>query len=181
MFTLLLVCELVRPYGYPAFRDDADGVDHQTAIGRSIPYSGMVVRQTEKEILIQKRGQAPRAFLLSESLASAGVPKDATGGERYSLKDVLVGDLVVVTYATFPEGNVCQTVCIHRRPGGRVPPADDDRAHAEYRWHELANARQDLEEKGTPLPAKFLPSAPPTSRRPSWFSWVSWANTPSGR
>ena len=175
MFTLLLVLELAHPSCHPAFRDDADGVDHRTVVGRGIPYSGTVVRKTEREILVQKRGQAPRAFLLSEDLASASVPKDATGGERYSLKDVLIGDLVVVNYSTFPQGNVCETICIHRRPGGRVPPADDDGGYGAYRWHELANARQDLEDKGTPTPEKFLPSAPPLSKRPSWFSWVSWA------
>ena len=27
MYTLILICELLRPYAYPAFRDDADGVD----------------------------------------------------------------------------------------------------------------------------------------------------------
>jgi hypothetical protein len=176
MLTLFLVCELMRPHGYPAFRDDADGINHQTAVGRALPYSGMVVQMTGKEIVVQKRGQAARAFLLSEDLASAGVPKDATGGDRYSLQDVRVGDLVVVTYATLPQGGVCQTVCIHRRPGGRVPPADDGTARAAYRWHELANARQDLEEKGVPLPQKFLPGTAPASARPNWFSWVSWAD-----
>jgi hypothetical protein len=176
MFTLLLICELLRPYSYPAFRDDADGINHATAIGHDLPYSGMVVRKTETSILVQKRGQAPREFLLSESLAAGSIAPEATGGERYSLKDVLVGDLVVVAYGTFPQGSVCQTVSIHRRPGGRVPPADDDRTHAKNRWHELANAKQDLEEKGTPVAQKFLPGTAPLMQRPSWFSWVSWAN-----
>jgi hypothetical protein len=171
----MLMCELLRPYSYPAFRDDADGVDHRTVIGRSIPYSGMVVRKTEKTILVQKRGQAPREFLLSESLAAGGVPAEAAGGDRYSIRDVLVGDLVVVTYGTFAQGSVCQSVSIHRRPGSRVPPADDDSPHAQNRWHDLANAQQDLEEKGTPLPQKCLPTAAPATQRPNWFSWVAWA------
>jgi hypothetical protein len=175
MLTLMLMCELLRPYGYPAFRDDADGVDHQTVIGRSIPYSGMVVKKTEKTILIQKRGQAPREFVLSESLASGSVPAEAAGGDRYAIRDVLVGDLVVVTYGTFPQGSVCRSVSIHRRPGGRVPPADDDSPHVQNRWHDLANAHQDLEEKGTPIPQKCLPTTAPAMRRPSWFSWVAWA------
>jgi hypothetical protein len=174
MLTLMLLCELLRPYGYPAFRDDADGVDHRTVVGRSIPYSGMVVRKTQKTILIQKRGQAPREFLLSEDLAAGGVPVDATGRDRYAMKDVFVGDLVVVTYGTFPEGSVCRSVSIHRRPGGRVPPADDDSSHAQCRWHDVANAGQDLEEKGT-IPQRCQPTAAPAMRRPSWFSWVSWA------
>ena len=123
MLTLILMCELLRPSGYPAFRDDADGVDHRTVIGRSIPYSGMVVKKTEKTILVQKRGQAPREFLLSECLAAGSVPADATGSDRYAIGDVMVGDLVVVTYGTFPQGSVCRSVSIHRRPGGRVPPA----------------------------------------------------------
>ena len=175
MLTLMLMCELFRPYGYPAFRDDADGVDHQTVIGRSIPYSGMVVKKTERTILVQKRGQAPREFLLSESLAGGGVPAEATGGDRYAIRDVLIGDLVVVTYGTFPQGSMCRSVSIHRRPGGRVPAADDDSPHAQNRWHDLVNAQQDLEEKGTPIPQKCLPTAAPAMRRPSWFSWVSWA------
>ena len=176
MVTFILVCELLRPYSYPAFRDDADGVDHQTVIGRNIPYSGMVIRKTEKTILIQKRGQVPREFLLSESLASGSIPAEATGRDRYSLADVLVGDLVVITYGTFPQGSVCHAVCVHRRPGGRVPPADDDSPHAKNRWHELANAKQDLEENGTPVPRKFLPTTAPLMHRPNWFSWVSWAS-----
>lgn len=175
MFTLLLTCELLRPYSYPAFRDDADGVDHQTVIGRSIPYSGMVIRKTEKSILIQKRGQTPREFLLSESLSAGNIPSEASGKDRYSLKDVLIGDLVVLTYGTFPQGSVCQSVSIHRRPGGKVPPADDFSQYAQYRWHDLANAKQDLEEKGTPIPQKCLPTTAPLMRKPSWFSWVSWA------
>ncbi|HSQ58650.1 MAG TPA: hypothetical protein VLM40_23215, partial [Gemmata sp.] len=151
MFTAILICQLVRPYSYPAFRDDADGVDHRIAIGRNLPYSGMVVGKTEKTIVIQKRGQVAREFPLSEVLASGEVPAEATGGARYSLKDVLIGDLVVISYDTFPQGNVCHAVTIHRRPGGRVPPADDSSATAKYRWHDLANAKQDLEEKGTPV------------------------------
>jgi len=181
MYTLILICELLRPYSYPAFRDDADGVDHATAVGRSLPYSGMVLRKTEKGILVQKRGQAPREFLLSESLAAGGVPAGASAGDRYSIGDVLIGDLVVVTYGTLPQGNVCHAVSIHRRPGGRVPPADDDRPYAANRWHDLANARQQLEEKGTPVPRQFLPAAAPASRPPSWFSWVSWANVSDPR
>ena len=175
MLTFILICELLRPYSYPAFRDDADGIDHRTAIGRSIPYSGMVLRKTDRTILIQKRGQAPREFLLSEELAAGSIPAEATGGARYSMADVLAGDLVVITYGTFPQGTVCHAVTIHRRPGGRVPPADDDSPHVKNRWHELANAKQALEEQGTPLPRKVLPSAAPTMRKPSWFSWISWA------
>jgi hypothetical protein len=176
MYTFLLVCELLRPYSYPAFRDDADGIDHRTAIGRDLPYSGMVVSKTLKTIIVQKRGEAAREFLLSDDLAAGGIPKDATGGDRYAFADVLIGDLVVIRYGTFPQGNVCRAVSIHRRPGGRVPAADDDSAHAKHRWHDIANAKQELEEKHLPLPRTFIPTSAPLMQKPSWFSWVSWTD-----
>ncbi|MBX9585278.1 MAG: hypothetical protein K2X87_33650 [Gemmataceae bacterium] len=75
----------------------------------------------------------------------------------YRLPDLQVGDVVSMTCYRLKGEVVCDTICIHRRPGGVVPPEPG----LSYRnisrpWHEWANAYQALEEKGTPLPFKFL-------------------------
>ncbi|MBX9626681.1 MAG: hypothetical protein K2X82_22965 [Gemmataceae bacterium] len=42
-------------------------------------------------------------------------------------------------------------------PGGRPPPAPGQAPGDPNPWHEYANARQALEERGVPLPDKFDP------------------------
>jgi hypothetical protein len=81
-------------------------------------------------------------------------------GVSYRITDVRLGDRLIVGYRRDAKGVwSCDHITIIRRPGGKVPPAPFD-MHPKfdgYRWHEYCQALQDFEEKGTPIPAKFLP------------------------
>lgn len=101
----------------------------------------------------------PQELKLRGLLAEGDAP---TRGESVSYRttDVRVGDRVVVTRNPTREGVwYCSHVAILRRPGGKVPeaPHDADSKYHGYKWHEYCQAHQDFEEKGTPIPAKFLP------------------------
>jgi hypothetical protein len=72
---------------------------------------------------------------------------------RYCVSDLAVGDIVHVGGYRINGIDACYYFSIDRRPGGRVPPAPDENDGARHRYHELMQAHQDHEEKGTPLPA----------------------------
>jgi len=74
--------------------------------------------------------------------------------ETYRLSDVRVGDIVSLTVNRENRTNICDTVCIMRRPGGRVPPAPGEPADEPRKFHEGMQALQDQEEKGTVIPRK---------------------------
>ncbi len=112
--------------------------------------------------------QPPKRFAVSEDLAAGRIPKDprATnppGPEylglepfMYRLTDVKVGDWVCIFYSRVDGVDICDHICIRKRPGGRVPPLPEGvvrLAHIPY--HELMNAYWDLEDKGIPYPEKF--------------------------
>lgn len=77
--------------------------------------------------------------------------------EEYRVKDLCVGDHVMISYSRVDEVNTCDRIRIHRRPGGRVPPAPDvrDGGPGRLRWHERQNAMDDLEVKKLPFPEHY--------------------------
>ncbi|MBX9580863.1 MAG: hypothetical protein K2X87_11195 [Gemmataceae bacterium] len=82
-----------------------------------------------------------------------------SAAHSYRPADVRVGDEVNLVFVPEPAGNeeVFWGMQIERRPGGRVPPAPADRPGDRDPWHERANAYQDWEERGIPLPDKYDP------------------------
>ncbi len=101
------------------------------------------------------KGQTQR-FPVGSCLASGGFFPDQYPGS-YRLCDVAVGDKVDMWCLELNGVLRCETICIHRRPGGRVPPCPGERANHPSSWHEDMNAQQDFEEKGIPIPKKFDP------------------------
>jgi hypothetical protein len=146
-------------------------------------YTGTVTEVTKATITILWPGQMePKTFTMSETLASGGfatrgrLRPDGTAPSRfpsyrYRLKDVKVGDHVNIDFAHLAGADICDAICILKRPGGRVPPlpegAENPNAHMDLppeirfrltiRYHEWQNAYWDLEEKGIPYPEKFGP------------------------
>jgi len=105
------------------------------------------------------KGQTQR-FPVGSCLASGGFFPDQYP-RTYRLSDVAVGDTIHICCPELNGELRCETICIHRRPGGRVPPCPGEKPDTYLKWHERANAYQDFEEKGIPLPARFDPKQGP--------------------
>jgi hypothetical protein len=100
-------------------------------------YWGTVTEVTKNSITIQwtaTPGEKAKQFEVSETLAAGKVPKEPRPipGSRhkynvmpdcmYRLTDVRVGDWVGICYARINGVDVCDHICIDRRPDGLVPP-----------------------------------------------------------
>ncbi len=168
--TAMSADEPARPY-----------VPTKDAVG--INYSGTITEITKDSITIQWPGEKPKKFLVSAALAAGEVPKEPRihpsrnnrpyfVGESlcYRLKDVAVGDEVWIKYAHLGDTDICDHICIKKRPNGLVPPLPEGAAiiprgvTPEYikenpslfiPYHERMNAYWDLEERGIPYPEKF--------------------------
>lgn len=108
-------------------------------------------------VTIRRSDLPPRKFRASAVLAGGGVPNDADDCRAYRLADVRVGDEVSIEGRKVDGVWECLSICIDRRPGGWVPPSASAGKTPPHPWHEWANAMQDWEEKGIPLPEKFNP------------------------
>jgi hypothetical protein len=100
-------------------------------------------------------------YPVSAVLAAGGVDRNGIASEVYRLSDVRVGDKVDLFGHRVNGICTCTRISIRRRPGGRVPPSQDSETWARFRYHEYANALQDFEEKGIPVPDRFKPKPPP--------------------
>lgn len=109
-------------------------------------YAGIVTAVTKDSITIKwvnTPGVKPKKFAVSETLAAGQVPKDRRVMDNpdrnpalppprmdrpvdpeymYRLTDVRVGDCVGIIYACINGVDICDHICIGRRPGGDVPP-----------------------------------------------------------
>jgi len=87
--------------------------------------------------------------------------------QSYLPAHLQVGDIVILDFQRDDGKDRCTSIMICKRPGGRVPPSpnfESDKFQAKlcgYRYHEYANAKQDLEERGIPLPERFKPKPVP--------------------
>jgi hypothetical protein len=119
-------------------------------------FRGSVTEVARDSITLKlQKGQTQR-FPVGSCLASGGFFPDQYPGS-YRLCDLAVGDKVDICCLKLNGVLRCETICIHRRPGGRVPPCPGEEANHPRPWHEGCNAEQDFEEKGIPLPKKFDP------------------------
>jgi hypothetical protein len=69
---------------------------------------------------------------------------------------VRVGDTVGFDVVPTSRGYVVVALGIGRRPGGKIPPAEDEHLPAQSRMHNIYNAYQTVEEKGVPATARML-------------------------
>jgi hypothetical protein len=116
-----------------------------------------VVEVTVDSILVREdRPGRLRRFVVSATLAAGDYPRSPILSQRYKLSDVNVGDIVNIDYNRINGMDICWAVGVRRRPGGRIPhghyPPD-----SLYLPHEQAQALQDFEEHGIPLPEKYRP------------------------
>jgi hypothetical protein len=159
-------------------------------------YGGKVTELTKNSITIQWAGEKPKKFAVSDTLAAGKVPKNprlqpgqvqgyhVSTWEMYRLTDVKVRDSVMIKYARLGGVDICDHICITKRPGGQVPPLPDEaewlasiegslpaktranlsaltlarireRDAKRLRYHERMNAYWNLEDKGIPYPEKF--------------------------
>jgi hypothetical protein len=101
-------------------------------------YWGTVTELTKDSITIECKGEKPKKFAVSETLAAGKVPKeprllngrtklyDARPIDMYRLTDVKVGDSVMILYARTGGVDICDHIRITKRPGGQVPPLPDE-------------------------------------------------------
>ena len=149
-------------------------VNGRTITGIMAVYTDEILTITSASgaVTIFRRIDQPiRLFEAGEELAARETPAIAAdiqfvpASDTYRLTDVRVGDLVMIKCRLDGGVNICDTICILRRPGGRIPPAPGERAGSQIKHHERAQAFQDLEEKGIPIPDRILPSWELAARR----------------
>jgi len=111
------------------------------------PATGVVLEVTKDSITIRDGNQKTRRFAVSAWVGSThGAPA------TYCLHDIELGDKIDIGYSCIDGVDVAIELLIHRRPGGRVPLSPGSDPNNPRAWHHWANARQDFEEKGIPLP-----------------------------
>jgi hypothetical protein len=133
-------------------------------------HDGTVTAIDEGSITLQRPDEAPRRFELSAALAAGRLFANPIGSKNpfrrisavcfYRAADVRVGDRVVIHFGRVGVGveqvDICETITITRRPGGRVPPAPEEGNYDYFPRHsEWMNALQDWEEKGIRPPEKY--------------------------
>jgi hypothetical protein len=165
--TILLIAFLTRPetFGQSGVRFDPqdtavkpkESPDFQWP-PRSV--EGTVIDLTKDSVTIRTADQKAQAFRIGGDLADGTIAPVPSPNALHLFSDVKLGDKVEVGYVRTDGELICREIGIHRRPGGRVPPAQDKGdliRKPRFRFHELMNAYQDLEEKGIPIPPKFDP------------------------
>lgn len=99
----------------------------------------------------------------SPALLGTGPGTSPLESRTHQLSDLKVGDIVSVMYIPRTGMYVCFQIKIYRRPGGMIPPIKSDLPMGYFKgsqkpWHERMQAYQDWEEKGIPIPDKYLPA-----------------------
>lgn len=119
----------------------------------------MITHPEGKETVLRRNDEPPRTFSVEWSYTVGVVPDDLRAQDTYRLSDLHVGDEVHLSFRHDLDNgapNIVHGIRIERRPGGQIPlPPGGKRASAvEYR--DRQQAYQDFEEKGTPIPLRFL-------------------------
>ena len=127
---------------------------------------GTVTEVTGRSLSVQPPGGPARRYSLCETLLPGRTDKTSLSGFKYNISDVRVGDIIYVHYVEDDDGRGGATglqISIRRRPGGRVPPAHDEKDYREPGWgryHEEINAVIDFEERKVPLPDWYRKAHP---------------------
>jgi hypothetical protein len=159
---------LLSPQASTASRMDNRGVISRLLKLEAVsqPFYGEVVFCDATRITIKSKARGEKSFVASPTLASGAFPKNALPNRRYRLADVQVKDQVHISFSRFGGVEFCDEICIHRRPGGEVPRCPGEDEDSFDPWHKRANAYQQWEEKGTPLPPKYAPPILPKQDKP---------------
>jgi hypothetical protein len=125
-------------------------------------------------------GPAPTTFVIGPELSSGedynpvswrNHPTICLKGHveySYRLRDIQIGDRLRVHCSRVNGMDVCYQICIHRRPGGRVPPLPGrKRSYSRHEYHIVVSRLGECEAKGLPLPYPPPPELPPEERDPN--------------
>lgn len=151
-----------------------------TAPGWPASHSGVVTAISGKSITLTKPGywgpkyvmqadgivrdigpvftppEPARTFEFSLLLKS-GKYLSKQGSYSYTPKDVKEGDKVYIRFSRRAGRETCEAIQIQARLGGLVPPLPEEAEDTpKYRYHDYANAHNDLRDKGIPLPKKLV-------------------------
>jgi hypothetical protein len=120
-------------------------------------FGGTVTELTAETVTV-KWGDFPRTFLASPTLASERIPlpRPLVPGCHHRLAHLRVGDRVGFMLVPTPRGYVILAMGIYRRPGGTIPPGEDEELPEHCRPHNIANADQAVEEKVLPKLGRML-------------------------
>lgn len=118
----------------------------------------LTLTSPDGKVTVLRRADEPtRRFPADAVLAAGAFHADELPGNTYRLADVRVGDEVHIRMCRERHDGLCYAISICRRPGGRVPPAPGEGPNPlPHPFHEMMNAEQDSEERGVPIPEKFL-------------------------
>jgi hypothetical protein len=115
------------------------------------------------DLLNQNAGGNDKPVRVSTAGTRAGGDPDGFGDQdTYRLTDIKVGDVVSVDAGvTRTKERFCRNIIIMRRPGGTIPPVPTDPFAgkpdlAHLAFHVRFQAEQDWEEKGIPIPRRYL-------------------------
>jgi hypothetical protein len=139
--------ELAVGWEQPSAESRVRGWDGDTIIRRE-PYDNSKPKRIS--VVRTRPGGDPN----SEPFLPACIPE-----VTHLVTDLLVGDRVGISTGVTPEGHEwALQLTISRRPGGRIPPFYGDPNLGTVDAAHLGDqAFQDWEEKGIPIPAKYLP------------------------
>lgn len=89
---------------------------------------------------------------------AGGDPQGARRFETYRLSDLKTGDVVDIDTGITRDGEeFCLEIIIMRRPGGKIPRLPEEKLPERVAERHLRNqSEQDWEEKGIPIPPRFL-------------------------
>lgn len=110
-------------------------------------------------VVLKLADQPVRRFVVRGPLAEGEYDPTQMAGSTYRLADIRVGDRVSIKGVRGFGVEFVEVVSIKRRPGASVPPAPGDLKRPpplnQPWYHEMMDAMQAFEEKGTPLPEGF--------------------------
>jgi hypothetical protein len=130
---------------------------HEELYLRNGLFCGTVTALTDETVTV-KWGDFPRTFLVSPTLASERIPlpRPIPPGCPHRLGHLRVGDKVGFRLVPTPRGYMILALGIYRRPGGTIPPGEDDELPEQSRPHNIFNADQAAEEKVLPKLGRML-------------------------
>lgn len=119
-------------------------------------WQGSVTTDRAGRPIVRENGDTNRPKRISTvGTIPGGDPNGVGQAYTHWLPDLKVGDIVFVRTHEGRNGDEWTTeVRIARRPGGKIPPLRI--SEPDPTWHPSNQAEQDWEEKGTPIPSKYL-------------------------
>jgi hypothetical protein len=122
-------------------------------------FDGEITALDAVSFTVRDNKQSLIRFGLTPQLAAGGVADKLLVFAHHRFSDLKVGDRVTLEYRDAGGPKVCFHVQIRKRPGGLIPPAQDqNRKHARY--HDVMNAHWDTVDRAIPTPEHLKPNFP---------------------